>query len=188
MKKEIILITVFFLVLTVSISISFLGPKDMMVVWGHFDTGEYEQYGITIHETSDKGYLLGGTTYTESNSRDIKITKLNAQQELVWQKYYGGSGFDYLEDLKLTSDGGFIAVGGSSSADAGNCEPIGLRDIWIIKADLHGEVQWEQKYGGTDNDYPTSIIQTRDGGFFLQAIQIRMITTLKVITVAKIVS
>jgi len=167
MKQNMILLTGFFLVLAVSISISFLGPEEMVIVWNYFDTGEYAQYGITIHETSDKGYLLGGTTYTESNSSDIVITKLNAQREMDWQRYYGGADFDYLEDLKLTSDGGFIALSDSSSADAGNCEPIGLRDIWIIKADIHGEVQWEQKYGGTNKDYSTAIIQTSDGGFLI---------------------
>jgi len=167
MKKNIILLVGFILVLAISISISFLDPKDIVIEWGYFEAGEYEQYGITIHEIPDKGFLLGGTTYTENNNRDIIITKLNEQREIEWQRYYGGSEFDHLEDLKLTLDGGFIAVSGSSSADAGNCELIGTRDVWIIKADKSGNIQWEQKYGGTDDDYPTAIIHTLDGGFLI---------------------
>jgi len=157
----------FFFVLAVSISISFLGPKDIIIDWHCFLSNEYEQYGITIHETPDKGYLLGGSAYTENNDRDIFVTKLNAQRKMDWQRYYGGSEFDHLEDLKLTSDGGFIALSDSSSADAGKSEHIGQRDIWVIKADKDGNIQWEQKYGGTDNDYSTAIIQTSDGGFLI---------------------
>ena len=42
-----------------------------------------------------------------------------------------------------------------------------VRDLLLIKIDEFGLMQWSQIYGGSDNDYGYSVIQTLDGGYIV---------------------
>ncbi|MGC8981680.1 MAG: fibronectin type III domain-containing protein, partial [Minisyncoccia bacterium] len=71
---------------------------------------------------------------------------------------YGVRKYNYLYSLSQTSDGGYIA-GGESKAEG--YPP----DIFILKLDSSGNIQWAKTYGGKDWDEPYSISQTSDGGY-----------------------
>ena len=60
-----------------------------------------------------------------------------------------------------TSDGGYVLAGYTGSFGAG-----GL-DVWLVKVDSSGQMQWNETYGGSNNDTAYSLVQTRDGGFAL---------------------
>ena len=38
-------------------------------------------------------------------------------------------------------------------------------DAWIIKLDEDGIPVWQKAYGGTEDEYMSSIMQTADGGY-----------------------
>lgn len=78
-----------------------------------------------------------------------------------WSQTYGGTDFESVDCVIKTSDGGYALAGSTRSFGAGGW------DVWLVKTDAIGNVQWTQTYGGTDSDSASCVIQTNDGGFAL---------------------
>ncbi|MFH2141611.1 MAG: hypothetical protein ABIJ97_04255 [Bacteroidota bacterium] len=109
--------------------------------------------------TSDGGYAIAGITDSwGAGLYDVWIIKLDATGNIVWQKTYGSADNDQSYSIIQTSDGGYAVAGyyGTSSTNA---------DVWVLKLDATGNFVWQKTYGGADNDYAYSIIQTIDGGY-----------------------
>ena len=79
-----------------------------------------------------------------------------------WSQTYGGSGDDIILSMAKTNDGGYILAGYTYTYSS-NGEP----DFWLVKVDSSGTMQWNQHYGGSDQDYATDVIQTSDGGYVM---------------------
>ncbi len=135
-------------------------------------TGIDRSYSIT--NTLDGGYVVTGQTLssdtdvTKSNGEsDIWLIKLDGNGELLWENAFGGSGFELAEDVQLMSDGGFMIVGNSKSADGDATENAGENDIWIIRTDANGRLEWQKSIGGTDLDYGFGILENQDGSIMV---------------------
>lgn len=89
--------------------------------------------------------------------------------EIEWQAAFGGNSYDPAGCVAPTSDGGYIVASNSSSGMTGNksVAAIGGGDIWVIKLDNIGNIQWQKAYGGTGVDGAWSIEQTYDGGYIV---------------------
>lgn len=93
-------------------------------------------------------------------------------QDILWEKSFGGSNAEFLADVIPTPDYGFILAGSSLSGKTGNKNQTshGNLDYWIWKMDENGELDWQKSFGGSGNDFLTSIKLTADGGFILGGI------------------
>jgi hypothetical protein len=76
-----------------------------------------------------------------------------------WNKTYGGTDTDYGYSVVQTSDGGYAITGYTYSFGAGGT------DVYLVKTDANGNIQWSKTYGGTDTDVGYSVVQTSDGGY-----------------------
>ena len=61
-----------------------------------------------------------------------------------------------------TIDDGFLAAGRTASAIDNNA---GLLDLYLVKTNSDGELEWEKTIGGTNDDLFTKMIKTSDEGF-----------------------
>ena len=43
----------------------------------------------------------------------------------------------------------------------------GQNDVYLIKTDSSGNLEWDQTFGGSDNDWANSVQQTSDGSYIL---------------------
>ena len=98
---------------------------------------------------------------------------------IQWEHSYGGSGDDGAYSIEQTTDGGFIIAGGTNSLNgdvtgyhvafemAGHLIGELTSDIWVVKLDSLGKIQWEHCYGGSGDDDASSILQTADGGYIV---------------------
>ena len=130
------------------------------VEWERAYGGSNSDYGWSIQQTSDGGYIVSGDTYSFGDGSDNGwILKLSSSGSIEWQRIYGGSDDDWLLNVQETSDGGYIACGGSSSFGAGN------NDAWILKLSSSGSIEWQHTYGGSDDDHVWLTRETEEGGY-----------------------
>lgn len=99
------------------------------------------------------------------------FTTLNAtaQPAIQWQKAYGGSKYESVNDAKQTNDGGYILIGRTESNDGDITGNKGSVDVWVVKISPTGTIEWQRTYGGSGQDYAGSIEQTRDSGYIFIA-------------------
>lgn len=115
-----------------------------------------------VENTTDGGYIIAGSTrYSGPDYSDIWLLKLDSSGAIDWQYTYGGVGRDVSAAIRQTSDGGFVLAGYTESFGAGD------RDIWLLKLDLNGAIQWQRTYGNAESNYPESIELTTDGGYLI---------------------
>lgn len=102
-------------------------------------------------------------------SWNFLIVKLDFNGNVIWQRSYGGNEDDRLWEIIPTADGGFLAGGHSYSGVSGDkTQPSkGDMDVWIVKLDAQGKLQWDKAWGGLYRDELFSILEMPDGGFLL---------------------
>ena len=86
-----------------------------------------------------------------------------------WARKYGGSGVDIPFAIKFTTDGGTIVAGYTDSKD-GDISPQPNReywDLWVVKLDRCGSIQWERSFGGSNYESARDVVQTADGGYIV---------------------
>jgi hypothetical protein len=119
---------------------------------------------IAVLATNDGAFLLVGYTSTGGN-RDGWITKIDASGNSVWNKTFGGTGEDWFTSAVKSNDGGYVLTGYSNSSDGDIGQTKGNYDGWIMKIDASGNKGWSITFGGSNEDYLKSVIQTNDGGY-----------------------
>jgi len=92
---------------------------------------------------------------------------LTERPDLLWAKSYGGSDEEKAYSIEQTTDGGYIFAGYSYSNDVHVGANYGNTDVWIVKIDEAGNLQWEKNYGGSKWEEAYSIQQTTDGGYIV---------------------
>lgn len=147
------------------------------IKWQKSLGGYNDDVAYSIRQTADRGLIIAGSSYSvdtvggdnnfSHGTVDFWVVKLDSMGVLKWQRSYGGSQFDEAYSIDLTSDGGYIAAGYSTSNDGDVTHNNGLSDFWIIKLDSIGNLKWQRSFGGSSTDAALSVKQTFDGGFII---------------------
>lgn len=122
--------------------------------------GTSSESGKDIKQTSDGGYIaVGDTSSYGAGGSDLLIVKFDQNGSVQWSKAVGGSATESGNSIQQTSDGGYIATGRTTSYGAG------LADLFLVKFDSSGAVQWSKTAGGNGDEVGDSVQQTSDGGY-----------------------
>jgi hypothetical protein len=92
---------------------------------------------------------------------DFWLVKTDSAGNQQLNRTYGGNGTSEAHSVWQTSDGGYAIAGWTASSGAG------FFDIWLVKTDSAGNMQWNRTYGGSGFDYANSVQQTTDGGYIM---------------------
>jgi len=114
------------------------------ILWQKKYGGSSKDRARSIQQTTDGGYILTGHTWSYgAGYKDTWVLKLDSGGAVQWQKTYGGSAKDTAQSIQQTTDGGYIVAGSTESFGAG------LEDVWVLKLDSGGNIQWQKAYGGS---------------------------------------
>ncbi len=127
----------------------------------NFGTKGYDYGWDASYSPFDEGIIIVGQTSKEINGlSDLWAIKTNDRGIIEWEKSFGGDGNDVGYSTISTSDGGFLFVGYTWSY--GN-----EQQVYVIKTDFHGEIEWERNYGGSMWDVGNTVLEIVGGGFII---------------------
>lgn len=131
-------------------------------IWTRTYGGDGWDYGYSVQQTSDDGYIIAGCTYLPDASRyDVYLVKTDPNGDVEWTKTYGAQGCDHGYSAQQTSDGGYIIAGCRHLLD------IGHENIYLLKTDPNGDTLWTRTYGGDGCAHGYAVQQTTDGGYII---------------------
>ena len=124
-------------------------------------SSEYD-YGMSAKQTTDKGYIVGGSTSSFGNGNsDMYAVKTDSMGIPKLHNTFGGINIDRGSCIRQTSDNGYIIAGYTNSFGAGGY------DVYLVKTDSILQTQWTKTYGGSDWDFGNCVEQTTDGGYII---------------------
>lgn len=157
-------------------------------MWQRTIGGTGQEKLLSIAQTKEGGYILGGSSSSPKSQADAKgivdpygksedakgsldfwVIKLSKEGEIQWDKTLGGKYYDELKSIEQTTDGGYILGGYSNSPVSGDKTESnsGLGDYWVVQLNPDGEVLWQRTLGGDKDDNLAVLTQTKDHGFIL---------------------
>lgn len=108
------------------------------------------------------GFILAGSSSTITGGDDDGyLVKTDTSGNVLWAKAYGDTAPDDFHRVEMTTDGGFIACGTTSSY--GDEDP----NLWLVKTNSNGDTLWNKTYGRHNHDHGYSAEQTSDGGYII---------------------
>lgn len=177
MKKISYIALVVFIILNMSIAFSATADRTKLALeieWQKCLGGSDRDCAESIIQTDDGGYIIAGEAMSNDGDvtghhgeSDYWVVKLDAKGNLEWQKCLGGTGDDMAYDVIQIDDGGCIVIGFTDSNDGDVSGNHGEEDVWIVKLDKSGNLEWQKCLGGTDNDRALSIIHTDDNEYIV---------------------
>jgi len=130
--------------------------------WNRTFSGTFSDNRVKyILQTSDGGYLIAGSTSTcmDNCPDDVWLIKINTEGIEQWNLTLGGTVDEEVKFVQQTADGGYILIGDTDSYAS-------FSDIWFVKVDSNGNMQWNNTFGGIGRDKAYSVRQV-PGGYII---------------------
>ncbi len=135
---------------------------DGTIEWENNLGGTRADIPTAIIRSADGNYVVGGLV--QSRDKDVStgflgedywLAKIDERTgNILWEQTYGTDAMEQCWDLAKTQGQSLIAVGGESQ-------------YWPIKLDQSGQKLWDKRFGGSGDDDPFAIQQTKDGGYIM---------------------
>ena len=119
------------------------------------------EWGESVQQTTDGGYIVCGYTNMDTTHNDIYLIKTDGSGIEQWSQTFGGPNNDRGYSVQQTTDGGYIISGIKKLSGVWNY------DLYLIKTDGNGNQQWSQTFGGGNSYGSSSVKQTNDGGYII---------------------
>jgi len=134
--------------------------------WEKSFAGNGVAQGLSVQQTSDGGFIIAGHTAVDAvGNADVLLIKTDSTGNQAWYETFGGSGIDRAYCVRQAPDGGYILAG--ETQQAGHVD----FDVYLIKTDAAGNLQWSKTFGDTGDDFCYVVRPTADGGYILAGVR-----------------
>jgi len=132
-------------------------------LWSRTYGGPLVDRVFSIDKTVDHGFVMAGITYSYSaGDRDAYLIKTDSLGEMIWQRSYGGSGYDNAHTVIVNDMGEIILTGyGQHWGDSLQM------DVFLKQISSLGKDVWTRTYGGPANDRAMTVVETQERGYIL---------------------
>lgn len=131
-------------------------------IWTRTYGGVGGESAFGARPTPDGGYVACGATGSFGlGYSSMYVVKTDSAGDTLWTTTFGGDRADMGYAVEISSDGGLIFVGATASYGAGEY------DIYLVKTDPNGNLEWDRTYGGSRVDRGFSVRPVSDGGFLI---------------------
>ena len=116
-----------------------------------------------------KGFVIGGSSKSYADVNEARLMRMNAAGDTIWIRTYGGFGQSWVgQQVKTTSDGGFIICGDTDAID--------YLDGFVLKTDSLGNELWRRTYGWNLLDDIVSIDMAPNNSYYTGGVRFRSTT------------
>ncbi len=116
-------------------------------VWSKAIGGVAADLAYSISADQSGKYYIAGTSSSGGNGGyDGYLVCLDITGTILWEKYYGGSDWDFLNSVAVLPDESILLAGESYSFSSGGS------DAWVLHLNNVGDTLWTKHFGSTGND------------------------------------
>ncbi|MHA2141734.1 MAG: hypothetical protein ACXADC_14935 [Candidatus Thorarchaeota archaeon] len=112
------------------------------------------QYGSSVVECPDGGFLICSTLEISSTNRDVWLIKIQSDGQYLWDDCYGGMNHEGGGKIIRCKDGGYAVAGSSASSS-----------ILLMRFDENLNLLWRRDFGGNETEFFKDFVESVDGGF-----------------------
>ena len=114
------------------------------LLWNKTFGGPFRDEAFGLTSLADGGLVLAGTKESSDEpggKQDCWLVRTDAGGNPLWNRTYGGSGYDAILAVAALSDGGLALAGTTASTDLpGGPKVAGLLDGWLLRTDPWGHI------------------------------------------------
>lgn len=133
--------------------------------WSKALGGSNNDWGYSIKQTFDKGYIIASTSNSYGNGGyDAVLMKRDSVGDYEWTKVYGGTDWDFANSVVQTYDSGYVFCGETYN------NTNGYSDVYVVKTNSLGDTLWTRTYGGILIDKGNCVIETSDSNIVVAGI------------------
>ncbi|MCW3488846.1 hypothetical protein [Dethiobacter alkaliphilus] len=116
----------------------------------------------SVASTADGGMIVAGEILSEHDKvLDIYLLKLDAFNNIQWEKSFGFTGNSWANSVLAVKDGGYMVLGEVGSGDDFRVNTL------LMKVDMFGEKEWELLMGDSSYTGGYSLASADDGSYVI---------------------
>ena len=147
---------------------------DGNILWRKYFGGTNNDRSYDAIQTLEGDFIIVGTSESNdfeiSNSKgsyDMWVIKLDNNGNLIWEKSFGGKGYDGGNAVIENSYGNIMILGQTNSLDNDITDPLGSSDFFLVNMTKKGEILNIENLGTSNFDSGKSIMELDDGSHYL---------------------
>ncbi len=119
-----------------------------------FEGPNYGTFSDIVLTGDGRILAVGATNYLHfpPYSGDALLMKLTLEGDVLWERTWGGDGYEHAWSVAPAGDGGYYVFGETDSYGAGG------RDLFLLKISEDGTESWFRTYGGSGREWPFGML------------------------------
>lgn len=128
--------------------------------WTRYYGDTLDDFGLYMNKVRNGNLIIVGETYSAVTGTDAIIIETDTSGQIIWKKIIASPKVESLKYIEQTADKGFVATGFQSDTSGSN-------NIYVVKTDSLGNIEWERSIGGADNEYADAVHELPEGAFLV---------------------